>query len=45
MTKDNDTRMQQLGYRKPDDVAEPDQLVLVDFVSDGRYCAYTLDRE
>jgi enoyl-CoA hydratase len=45
MTKKNDTtRMQRLGYRKPADVAEPDQLVLVDYVSEGRVAVITLNR-
>ncbi len=38
------TRMQQLGYRKPADVAEPDQLVLVDYLSAGRVAVITLNR-
>ena len=36
MTDNSDTRIQRLGYRKPADVAEPDQLVLVEYVSGGR---------
>ena len=45
MTKNsNTTRMQRLGYRKPADVAEPDQLVLVDYVSEGRVAVITLNR-
>lgn len=44
MTDKHDTRMQQLGYRKPDDVAEPDQLILVEYVSDGRVAIVTLNR-
>jgi enoyl-CoA hydratase/carnithine racemase len=36
--------MQKLGYRKPDDVAEPEQLVLVEYVSDGRVAIITLNR-
>ncbi len=39
-----ETRMQRLGYRKPDDVAEPEQLVLVEYVSDGRVAIITLNR-
>ena len=39
-----DTRMQRLGYRKPDEVAEPEQLVLVEYVSDGRVAIITLNR-
>jgi enoyl-CoA hydratase len=44
MTDDKRTRVQRLGYRKPDEVAEPDQLVLVDYVSDGRVAIVTLNR-
>ena len=44
MTTNTNTRMKRLGYRKPDDVAEPDELVLVDFVSDGRVAIITLNR-
>ncbi|MGB5765400.1 MAG: enoyl-CoA hydratase-related protein [Arenicellales bacterium] len=39
-----ETRMQRLGYRKPDDVEEPEQLVLVEYVSDGRVAIITLNR-
>ena len=39
-----ETRMQRLGYRKPDDVAEPEQLELVEYVSDGRVAIITLNR-
>ena len=38
------TRMQQLGYRKPADVPEPEQLVLAEYVSDGRVAIITLNR-
>jgi len=38
------TRMQQLGYRAPAPVAEPDQLVLVEYVSNGRVAVVTLNR-
>jgi enoyl-CoA hydratase len=44
MTDNKDTRMKRLGYRKPADVAEPDQLVLVEYVSDGRVAIITLNR-
>jgi enoyl-CoA hydratase/carnithine racemase len=44
MTNNNDTRMQRLGYRKPADVAEPDQLVLDEYVSGGRVAIITLNR-
>jgi hypothetical protein len=36
MTGSNVTSMQRLGYREPADVAEPEQLVLVEYVSDGK---------
>ena len=41
---DKNTRMKRLGYRKPADVVEPDELVLVEFVSDGRVAIITLNR-
>lgn len=44
MNDQNTTRMQRLGYRKPTDVAEPEQLVLVEYVSDGRVAVITLNR-
>ena len=44
MTNDDDTRMQRLGYRTPADVPEPDQLVLVEYVSGGRVAIITLNR-
>ncbi len=44
MTDSTQTRMQRLGYRQPDDVPEPEQLVLVDYVSDGRVALITLNR-
>jgi enoyl-CoA hydratase len=44
MTNNNDTRIQRLGYRKPEDVAEPDQLVLDEYVSGGRVAIITLNR-
>ena len=44
MTGNNDTRIQRLGYRKPADVAEPEQLVLVEYVSGGRVAIITLNR-
>ena len=44
MTDNKITRMQQLGYRKPDDVAEPEQLVFVEYVSGGRVAIVTLNR-
>jgi enoyl-CoA hydratase/carnithine racemase len=44
MTDHTATRIQKLGYRKPDDVAEPEQLVLVEYVSGGRVAIITLNR-
>ncbi len=44
MTAVNGTRMQQLGYRAPEDVPEPDQLVRADYVSEGRVAIVTLNR-
>ena len=44
MPDHNTTRMQRLGYRKPADVTEPDELVLVEFVSDERVAIITLNR-
>ena len=39
-----ETRMQRIGYRTPDDVAEPEQPVLVEYVSGGRVAIVTLNR-
>jgi enoyl-CoA hydratase len=36
--------LQRIGYRAPDEVAEPDQLVLVEYVSGGRVAIVTLNR-
>ena len=44
MTDKSDTRIKRLGYRAPADVAEPDQLVLVEYVSGGRVAIITLNR-
>jgi len=44
MPDTSDTRMKRLGYRTPADVAEPDQLVLVEYVSGGRVAIITLNR-
>jgi enoyl-CoA hydratase len=44
MTDNKDTRIQRLGYRKPADVPEPDQLLLVEYVSEGRVAIITLNR-
>ena len=38
------TRMQQQGYRTPLDVAEPDPLVRVEYLSGGRVAVVTLNR-
>ena len=38
------TRMQRMGYRTPIDATEPDQLVLVEYVSGGRIAIITLNR-
>lgn len=44
MTKNESTRIQRMGYRTPEAVPEPDQLVLVEYVSDGRVAVITLNR-
>jgi enoyl-CoA hydratase len=44
MNDNTDTRMRRLGYRPPADVAEPDQLVLVEYLSGGRVALITLNR-
>jgi len=44
MTDNMDTRMKRLGYRAPDNVPEPDQLVLVEYISGGRVAIITLNR-
>jgi enoyl-CoA hydratase len=38
------TKMRRIGYRPPENVAEPDQLVLVEYVSGGRVAIITLNR-
>ncbi len=38
------TRMQRIGYRTPIDAPEPDQPVLVDYLSGGRVAVVTLNR-
>jgi enoyl-CoA hydratase len=38
------TRLQRLGYRTPDDVPEPERLVLVEYVSGGCVAVITLNR-
>ncbi len=44
MDNDTRTRMQRMGYRAPTDAEEPDQLVLLEYVSDGRIAVITLNR-
>ena len=44
MTALEGTRMQRLGYRAPADVPEPEQLVLVEYVSGGQVAIVTLNR-
>ena len=44
MTAPTTTKMRRIGYRPPENVAEPDELVLVDYVSDGRVVIVTLNR-
>ncbi|MGA9411657.1 MAG: hypothetical protein WBV78_14570, partial [Roseobacter sp.] len=39
-----ETRMQRIGYRAPIDTIEPDELVLVDYVSKGRVAIISLNR-
>jgi enoyl-CoA hydratase len=44
MNSHSDTRMGRLGYRPPADVPEPEHLVLLEFVQDGRVAVITLNR-
>ena len=44
MTDTTTTKMRRIGYRPPENVAEPDELVLVEYVSDGRVAIITLNR-
>ena len=44
MSESTDTRMKRLGYRPPLDQPEPEQLVLVEYVSDARIAIITLNR-
>jgi enoyl-CoA hydratase len=44
MPDNANTKMRRLGYRKPADVEEPDQLVLIEYVSGGRVAIITLNR-
>ncbi len=44
MADSTQTRMQRIGYRAPADEPEPDQLVLVEYLSGGRVAVITLNR-
>ncbi|MBE2234247.1 MAG: enoyl-CoA hydratase/isomerase family protein, partial [Anaerolinea sp.] len=44
MTDNANTKMRRIGYRPPENVAEPDHLVLVEYVSGGRVAIITLNR-
>ena len=44
MTDNANTKMRKIGYRPPENVAEPDELVLVEYVSGGRVAIITLNR-
>jgi len=44
MTDNANTKMRRIGYRPPENVAEPDQLVLIEYVSGGRVAIITLNR-
>jgi enoyl-CoA hydratase len=44
VTDNANTKMRKIGYRPPENVAEPDELVLVEYVSDGRVAIITLNR-
>jgi hypothetical protein len=44
MGNHSETRMGRRGYRPPEDVAEPEQLVLLEFVLDERVAVITLNR-
>ena len=44
MANNTQTRMQKMGYRAPANEPEPDQLVMVDYVSGGRVAVITLNR-
>ena len=44
MTDNANTKMRRIGYRPPENVAEPDDLVLVEYVSGGRVAIITLNR-
>ena len=44
MTDTTATKMRRIGYRPPENVAEPDELVLVEYASEGRVAIITLNR-
>jgi enoyl-CoA hydratase/carnithine racemase len=44
MSDNQNTRIKRLGYRPPLDVAEPDQVVVDEYVSGGRVAIITLNR-
>ena len=44
MTDNANTKMRRIGYRPPENVAEPDELVLVEYVSGGRVAIIPLNR-
>jgi len=44
MTDTTTTKMRRIGYRPPENVAEPDELVLVEYVSGGCVAIITLNR-
>ena len=44
MTENANTKMRKIGYRPPENVAEPDQLVLIEYVSGGQVAIITLNR-
>ena len=44
MTDNANTKMRKIGYRPPENVAEPDELVLVEYVSGGHVAIITLNR-
>jgi enoyl-CoA hydratase len=44
VTDKRETHIQRMGYRTPADVGEPEQPVLVEYVSDGRVAIVTLNR-
>lgn len=44
VSTNDDTRMKRLGYRPPLDAAEPDRLVLDEYISNGQVVIITLNR-